>query len=61
MNFLIPKQMIHRLTTTLPQVKEGSIYENLLHEIRKIIYFLYRANETTKLQYIEFNIIIMQK
>ena len=48
---LIPKQMVQRLTITLTQVKAGDTSENLLNEIRKIIYFLYRAKEFTKKVY----------
>ena len=45
---LTPKQMIQRLSITLAQVKAGNTTENLLNEIRQIIYSLYRAKETTK-------------
>ena len=48
---LSPKQMVQRLTITLTQVKAGDTSENLLNEIRKIIYFLYRAKEFTKKVY----------
>ena len=48
---LIPKQMVQRLTITLTQVKAGDTSENLLNEIRRIIYFLYRAKEFTKKVY----------
>ena len=40
--------MLQRLSVALAQVKEGSTSENLLNEIRQIIYFLYWAKETTK-------------
>ena len=30
------------------QVKAGNIFENLLNEIRQIIYSLYRVNKVTK-------------
>ena len=40
---LTPKQMLQRLPIALAQVKADSTSENLLNEIRKIIYFLYRA------------------
>ena len=43
--------MLQRLTITLTQVKAGNTSENLLNEIRKIIYFLYRAKEFTKKVY----------
>ena len=35
--------MLQRLPIALAQVKGDSTSENLLNEIRKIIYFLYRA------------------
>ena len=40
--------MLQRLPIALPQVKSGNNSENLLYEIGKIIYFLYRAKEITK-------------
>ena len=40
--------MLQRLPIALAQVKAGSTSENLLNEIRQIIYFLYRAKEITK-------------
>ena len=43
--------MVQRLTITLVQVKAGNISENLLNEIRKIRYSLYRAKEITKKAY----------
>ena len=48
---LIPKQMLQRLAIVLAQVKAGKTTENLLGEIRKIIYSLYRAKEITKKVY----------
>ena len=45
---LTPKQMLQRLTITLSQVKAGNTSENLLNEIRQIIYSLHRAKEITK-------------
>ena len=35
--------MLQRLTVALVQVKAGNTYENLLNQIRKIIYSLYRG------------------
>ena len=32
----------------LPQVKAGNIYENLLNEIRQIVYSLYQAKKLLK-------------
>ena len=48
---LTPKQMLQRLPIALAQVKAGNTSENLLNEIRKIIYSLYRAKEITKKVY----------
>ena len=45
---LTPKQMLQRLPITLAQVKAGNTSENLLNEIREIIYSLYQAKEITK-------------
>ena len=43
--------MLQRLTIALAQVKTGKVSENLLNEIRQIMYFLYRAKEITKKVY----------
>ena len=48
---LTPKQMLQRLPIALAQVKAGNTSENLLNEIRKIIYFLYQEKEITKRVY----------
>ena len=48
---LTPKQMLQRLPIALAQVKAGNTSENLLNEIRQIIYSLYRATEITKKVY----------
>ena len=40
--------MLQRLPIALAQVKAGSTSENLLDEIRQIIYSLYQAKEITK-------------
>ena len=45
---LTPKQMLQRLPITLAQVKAGNTSENLLNEIRQIIYSLYQEKEVTK-------------
>ena len=39
--------MLRRLPLALAQVKASNTSENLLNEIRKIIYFLYLAEEIT--------------
>ena len=43
--------MLQRLSIVLAQVNAGNISENLLNEIRQIIYSLYRAKEITKIVY----------
>ena len=48
LKILTPRQMLQRLPITLAQVKLGNTSENLLNEIRRIIYSLYRAKEITK-------------
>ena len=45
---LYPKQMFQRLPIALAQVKAGNTSENLLNEIRQIIYSLYRQKMVTK-------------
>ena len=46
LRILTPRQMPQGLP--IVQVKAGNIFENLLNEIRQIIYCLYRANKVTK-------------
>ena len=48
---LTSKQMLQRLPIALAQVKAGITFENLLSEIRRIIYSLYQAKEITKKLY----------
>ena len=48
LKILTPKQMLQRLPIALAQVKAGNNSENLLNEIRKIIYSLYQSKEITK-------------
>ena len=43
-----PKQMLQRLPIGPAQVKAGNTSENLLNEIRQIIYSLYQARKITK-------------
>ena len=43
--------MLQRLPIALAQVKAGNTSENLLNEIRQIIYSLYRTKEITKKVY----------
>ena len=51
LKILSPKQMLQRLSITQAQVKAGNTSENLLTEIKQIIYSLYRAKEITKKVY----------
>ena len=58
--------MLHRLAIiALAQVKAGNTCENLLNEIRKLIYYLYWAKKSlaskSMLQYNESNKDIIQK
>ena len=64
MKILTPTQMLQRLPTALAQLKAGNTYENLLNEIRQIIYSLYQAKEIVKKIYsniMKFNKAIIQK
>ena len=45
------KQMLQRMPLALAQVKAGNNLENLLNEIRQIVYSLYQSRETTKKVY----------
>ena len=45
---LTPKQMLQRLPIALAQVKAGNNSENLLNEIRQIVYSLYQSREINK-------------
>ena len=48
LEILTPKQILQRLPIALAQEKAGNNSENLLNEIRQIVYFLYRSKEITK-------------
>ena len=48
---LASKEMLQRLPIALAQVKFGNTSENLLNEMRQILYSLYRAKEITKKEY----------
>ena len=54
--------MLQRLPIALAQVKAGNTSENLLNEIRQIMYFLYREKKITKSiqRYNELNKVIKQ-
>ena len=46
-----PKQMLQRLPIAFAQVKAGNNSQNLLNEIRQIIYSLYQSKEISKKVY----------
>ena len=48
LKILTPKQMLQRLPIALAQVKAGNNSEDLLNEIRQIVYSLYQAKEITR-------------
>ena len=48
LKILTPKQLLYRLPIALAQVKAGNNSENLLNEIRQIVYSLYQSKEITK-------------
>ena len=51
LKILTPKQMLQRLPIALAQVKAGNNSENLLNEIKQIVYSLYQAKQITKKVY----------
>ena len=51
LKILTPKQMLHRLLIALAQVKAGNISQNLINEIRQIIYSLYQSKVISKKVY----------
>ena len=48
LKILTPKQMLQRLPIALAQIKAGKNSENLLNEIRQIVYSLYQSKQITK-------------
>ena len=48
---ITPKHMFQRKPIAFAQVKAGSTFENLLNEIRQIIYSLHQAKKITKKVY----------
>ena len=48
LKILAPEQILQKLLILLAQVKVGNTFENLLNEMRQIIYFLYWAKELLK-------------
>ena len=51
LKILTPKQMLQRLSIALAQVKADNNSENLLNEIRQIVYSLYQSKEITNKVY----------
>ena len=51
LKILTSKQMLQRLPIALAQVKAGNNRENLLSEIRQIVYSLCQSKEITKKVY----------
>ena len=48
LKILTPNQMLKRLPIALTQIKAGNNAENLLNEIRQIVYYLYRSKKLLK-------------
>ena len=48
---LKPKQMLQQLRIALAKVKAGNNSQNVLNEIRQIVYSLYQSKEITKKVY----------
>ena len=51
LKILTTKQLLQRLPIALAQVKAGNNSENVLNEIRQIVYSLYKSKEITKKVY----------
>ena len=51
LKILTPNQMLKKLPIALAQVKAGNNSDSLLHEIRQIVYSLYRSKEITEKVY----------
>ena len=49
LKILTPKQMFQSLPIALKQVKAHNNSENLLNEIRQIVYSLYQSKQITKM------------
>ena len=47
LKIVTPKQLFQRLLIVLAQVKAGNNSENLLNEIRQIVYSLYQSKKIT--------------
>ena len=55
LEILSRKQMLQRLLIVLAQVKSGNACENVLNEIRQILYYFYWEKEDTKMDTIFMN------
>ena len=51
LKILTPRQMLQRLPIALAQVKAVNNSENLLNEIKQIVYSLYKSKQITKRVY----------
>ena len=51
LKILTPKQLLEKLPIAFAQVKAGTNSENLLNEIKQIVYSLYHSKEMTKKVY----------
>ena len=51
LKILTPKQLLQRLPIACAQVKAGNNSENLLNDIRQIVYSLYQSKGITKKVY----------
>ena len=51
LEILNPNQMLQRLPIALVQAKTSNTSENLLNEVKQIIYYFYREKEITKKVY----------
>ena len=51
LKILTPKQMLQKLPIAPAQVKAGNNSENLLNEIRQIVYSLHQSKQITKTVY----------
>ena len=51
LKILTPKQLLQRLPIALAQEKAGNNSENLLNEIRQIVYSLYQSKDISKKVY----------
>ena len=47
LEILTPKQMLQKLPIALSQVKTGNTSENLLNEVKQMIYSFYQEKEIT--------------